>query len=90
MSYEVKQPSFAPVFVELVLNLIGIFGIGWLMAGHRVAGILLLIFSLVWITAAAIVTVATFGFALLCLGPMNLVLLLLSTLILLSRVRSAR
>jgi tryptophan-rich sensory protein len=90
MSYEVKRPSFAPVIVELLLNIIGIFGVGWLMTGHRMVGILLLIFSLAWITTATIVTIATFGLGLLCLGPMNLVLLLLSTLLLLASVRGAR
>lgn len=90
MSYEMKRPSFAPVIVELLLNLVGIFGVGWLMTGHRAVGILLLIFSAFWITGATIVTIATFGLGLLCLGPMNLVLLLLSALILRAKIRAVR
>lgn len=90
MSSEVRRPSFAPVIVEFLLNLIGIFGVGWLMAGHRFVGILLLVFSLAWIATAAVVLTATFGFGLLCLGPMDFILLLLSTLFLLASVRGAR
>lgn len=90
MSSEVKRPGFAPVLVELLLNLIGIFGVGWLMAGYRFAGMLFLVFSLAWLATAAVVLPTTSGFGLICLGPLDLILLLLSTLLLLARVRSTR
>jgi len=67
--------SNTPVVVELLLNIfLGIYGVGWLMAGETVPGVILLICSFVvyWpLTIFMIVlTFVTFGFGLVCWSPL--------------------
>ena len=57
--------------VEFILSLLGIFGIGWLLAGETVIGFLLLICSvLIYWPMMILGTLVTLGFGLMCLGPL--------------------
>ena len=57
--------------VEFILSLLGIFGIGWLLAGETTAGFLLLAASILdnW-PMMILGTLVTLGFGLICLGPL--------------------
>jgi len=57
--------------VEFILSLLGIFGIGWLLAGETVIGFLLLVCSiLIYWPMMILGTLFTLGFGLMCLGPL--------------------
>ena len=57
--------------VEFILSLLGIFGIGWLLAGETVVGFLLLACSiLIYWPMMILGTLVTLGFGLMCLGPL--------------------
>jgi hypothetical protein len=57
--------------VEFILSLLGIFGIGWLLAGETVIGFLLLACSiLIYWPMMILGTLMTLGFGLMCLGPL--------------------
>jgi predicted RNA-binding Zn-ribbon protein involved in translation (DUF1610 family) len=57
--------------VEFILSLLGIFGIGWLLAGETVIGFLLLACSiLIYWPMMILGTLVTLGFGLMCLGPL--------------------
>jgi hypothetical protein len=57
--------------VEFLLSLLGIFGIGWLLAGETTVGFLLLAASiLVYWPMMILGTLVTLGFGLMCLGPL--------------------
>lgn len=57
--------------VEFILSLLGIFGIGWLLAGETVIGLLLLACSiLIYWPMMILGTLVTLGFGLMCLGPL--------------------
>lgn len=63
-----------PLFVEILASFfLGLYGVGWIMAGETATGIILLIASVViyWplIIFALVITVLTFGLALFCFGP---------------------
>ena len=63
--------SNTPVLVEVLLNVfLGIYGVGWLMAGESTTGIILLIcsFVLYWPILIAII-VFTFGLGFFCDAP---------------------
>jgi hypothetical protein len=64
-----------PVIVEALLPLfLGIYGVGWLMAGEIAVGIMLLIGSLLLylplVVVSFILAIATGGLSLLCTGPL--------------------
>lgn len=64
-----------PVIVEALLPLfLGIYGVGWLLAGEIVVGVLLLIGSLLLylplVVVSFILAIATGGLSLLCTGPL--------------------
>jgi hypothetical protein len=72
--FVIPQPhNYMPLIVEMLLNFIGIYGVGWLMAGNQVRGAVLLIVSLVLWPIIALVGVFTMGLGLLCLGPLAIV-----------------
>ncbi len=59
------------LLVECILSLLGIFGIGWLLAGETTTGFLLLAASiLVYWPMMILGTLVTLGFGLICLGPL--------------------
>jgi hypothetical protein len=62
--------SSSAVLVEFALSLIGIFGIGWILAGETLIGIILLVGSLLLYWPVMFLgTLLTLGLGLICLGP---------------------
>lgn len=67
-----SSTNTAAIVVEVLLNLfLGIYGVGWLMAGETTTGIILLICSIVLYWPIMVLGIIfTLGFGLICLGPL--------------------
>ena len=73
---------------EVVLSLIGIFGVGWLMAGQITIGILFLLGSIFFYWPMLILsTMFTDGLSLLCLVPMAIGLIIFNAVLLNSYIK---
>ena len=98
-----KQASFnvtmsntntsTPLIVELFLSIfLGIFGIGWIMAGEVVIGVALLICSLFIYVPLLIISIFiaffTFGFSLFCTGPLVIGAIALNAILLNNKLKS--
>lgn len=84
--------SSTPLIVELLFSIfLGIFGIGWLMAGEVVTGIILLVCSLFIYLPLLIISIFiaffTFGFSLFCTGPMVIGAIVLNAILLNSKLK---
>ena len=82
-----------PLIVELLLSIfLGIFGVGWLMAGEVVIGVILLVCSLFIYLPLLIISIFiaffTFGFSLFCTGPMVIGAIVLNAILLNNKLRS--
>lgn len=99
-SYQQAQFAFSsfnpntstPLIVELLFSIfLGIFGIGWLMAGEVVTGIILLVCSLFIYLPLLIISILiaffTFGFSLFCTGPMVIGAIVLNAILLNSKLK---
>jgi hypothetical protein len=63
--------------------LLGIFGVGWLLAGETAVGSLLLACSiLIYWPMMILSTLVTLGFGLMCLGPLAVTCVICNTLLL--------
>ena len=73
-----------PVIVEVLLTLfLGIYGVGWLMAGETTVGVILLICSILLYWPIFIIgTIFTFGLGLFCLGPLAIGAIVLNAILL--------
>jgi hypothetical protein len=81
VTYANKNDS--PLIAEIIFSLLGLFGIGWLIAGETTIGTVLLVCSIVIYWPLMIGgTVLTFGIGLLCLGPMAIGAIILNVLLL--------
>src|SRR6266704_2125189 len=81
-----KNPT--PVLVEVLLSLfLGIYGVGWLMAGETTTGIVLLICSFViyW-PFVILLIVLTLGLGLFCVVPLGIGAVILNAVLLNSRL----
>ena len=81
-----------PLIVELLLSIfLGIFGIGWLMAGEVVIGLILLVCSLFIYLPLLIISIFiaffTFGFSLFCTGPMVIGAIVLNAILLNNKLK---
>ncbi len=76
------QPHYQPLLVEVLLNFIGIYGVGWLMIGNIAGGLVLLIGSLLLWPVVALLSIFTLGLFLLCLGPVAIVAVICNVLLL--------
>jgi hypothetical protein len=88
-----QAPGYAPpvvtpsdnnnaLILEVVLSLFGIFGVGWLLAGETFTGVILLVCSIIVYWPFMIFgTLLTFGFGLICLGPLAIATIIINTLI---------
>jgi hypothetical protein len=81
-----------PLIVELLFSIfLGIFGIGWLMAGEVVIGIILLVCSLFIYLPLLIISIFiaffTFGFSLFCTGPMVIGAIVLNAILLNNKLK---
>jgi hypothetical protein len=84
--------SSTPLIVELLFSFfLGIFGIGWLMAGEVAIGIILLVCSLFIYLPLLIISIFiaffTFGFSLFCTGPMVIGAIVLNAILLNSKLK---
>ena len=75
----------AAIIAEVILDLFGIYGVGWLIAGETTTGVLLLVGSFIWWPIAIIASIFTVGIGLICVIPLNFVFLLLSVIFLSQR-----
>jgi len=66
--------SRLPVWIEFLSGVLGIHGLGYVLAGEWKRAIPWLIFSVFWEITRGIVLVTTIGFGCLCLGPLGLVI----------------
>ena len=81
-----------PLIVELLCSIfLGIFGIGWLMAGEVVIGVILLVCSLFIYLPLLIISIFiaffTFGFSLFCTGPMVIGAIALNAILLNNKLK---
>ena len=81
-----------PEIVEALLSLfLGIYGVGWLLAGEVPAGILLLIGSVLLylplVVVSFILAIASVGLSLLCTGPLAISAICLNLFLLHNRVK---
>ena len=78
-----------PVIVEVLLSLfLGIYGVGWLMAGETTTGIILLICSILLYWPILItITIFTFGLGLFCLGPLAIGAIILNAVLLNNKLK---
>jgi hypothetical protein len=74
------RSSTGPVVAEVLLGLLGIYGVGWLIAGRARLGAILLILSLLWIIIAGVATIHTFGVAICGAVPANVLFMALSAI----------
>lgn len=87
----VQDQSNTPVVVEVLCAfLLGLHGIGWLMAGKTATGVLLLVGSFVWAAIYWVTVLATFGIGWFCVGPLNILFLALSAVALNNDIRARR
>jgi hypothetical protein len=82
----------APLIVELLLSIfLGIFGVGWLMAGEVVIGVILLVCSLFiylpLLIISIFIAIFTFGFSLFCTGPMVIGAIVLNAILLNNKLK---
>ncbi len=81
-----------PLIVELLLSIfLGIYGVGWLMAGETAVGVILLICSFVFYLPLLILSIFiaffTFGLSLFCTGPMVIGAIILNAILLNNRLK---
>jgi hypothetical protein len=71
------------LIAECIFSLIGLFGIGWLIAGETAVGLVLLLGSiLVYWPIMIFGTILTLGFGLICLGPIAIAAIIVNILLL--------
>ena len=81
-----------PLIVELLLSIfLGIFGVGWLIAGDVAVGVILLVCSLFIYLPLLIISIFiaffTFGLSLFCTGPMIIGAIILNAILLNNRLK---
>lgn len=90
-----NSPVAAPLLIEVLLSLfLGIFGVGWLLAGELPIGILLLAGSfllyLPLVIVSFILAIASVGLSLLCTGPLAIGAVCLNAFLLQNRLKRKR
>lgn len=82
-SYPQAQFESGALIAEVLLSLIGIYGIGWLIAGKRLPGLLLLLGSIFiyWPLCIGFVAI-TFGLGIFCVGPLSIAAIIINALLL--------
>jgi hypothetical protein len=75
------------IVLEVVGGLFGIFGIGWLISGETKTGLMFLIGGLIWIAVAVVLTIVTLGIGLVCIFPIDIGILITSTLLLNNKLK---
>jgi hypothetical protein len=77
------------IVTEVLLNVfLGIYGVGWLMAGETTTGIILLICSILLYWPIMILgTIFTVGLGLICLVPLAIVALIINPILLSNAIK---
>jgi hypothetical protein len=83
-----RRDKTVPLLLEAIPGFFGVYGIGWLVSGFTSTGLMLLIGGIIFSVVMLIITIFTLGFGLLCWGPINLVVMITSTIILNKRLDS--
>ncbi len=92
-SYSERYHNQSPGYAENIQQdyVIGIFGVGWLIAGEVVIGVILLVCSLFIYLPLLIISIFiaffTFGFSLFCTGPMVIGAIVLNAILLNNRLK---
>lgn len=81
------SPDYTPLIVEIILNVFGIYGVGWLMLGQLTGGLILLIVSLLLWPVVFLMSILTLGAGLICLGPVAIVALAINLVLLQQAVK---
>jgi hypothetical protein len=73
-----------PLIVEVLLSVfLGIYGVGWLMAGETTTGVILLLCSVfLYLPIIIVGTILTIGTGLVCLGPLAIGAMILNAVLL--------
>jgi hypothetical protein len=81
--YSQTQYNVGALIIEILLSLIGIYGVGWLIADKKLPGILLLLGSIFvyWPMCIAFV-VLTLGLGIFCLLPMSIAAIIINAVLL--------
>jgi hypothetical protein len=82
-----NQNATLAIVLEIVCGLFGLFGIGWLVSGNTQTGIILLVGGLVWGAVWVFIAIFTLGIGFLCIGPINLAIMIISTIMLNNRLK---
>ncbi len=77
-----QPPNYTPLIVELLLNFIGIYGVGWLILGNLTGGLVLLVASLLLWPVVALLAIFTLGLGVICLGPVAIVMMVINLVLL--------
>ncbi|WP_126595077.1 zinc ribbon domain-containing protein [Dictyobacter aurantiacus] len=87
-AFTITQRDNTALITEFILSLIGIFGVGWLMTRETTVGSILLVcsFFLYW-PLMILGTLFTFGFGLICLGPLAIGAIILNVVLLNSTIK---
>ncbi len=80
----------AAIVFEVIAGLFGFFGIGWLASGFTTTGLFLLIGGIIWDVVGGLLSVATFGAGFLCMGVVNIIVVVVSAITLNNRLNRAR
>ena len=74
--------SDGPLIAEILLSLVGIFGIGWILGGETTTGVILLLCSIfIYWPIMILGTVFTLGIGLICLGPLAIGVIILNAIL---------
>ena len=82
-----QDNSTLAIVLEVVIGLFGLYGIGWLVAGFKDTGVKILVGGLIWWLVAIVISVFTLGIGLLCIWPIDLVIMIVSVVNLSKRLK---
>lgn len=77
-----QSSNHIPLIVEIPLNVLGIYGVGWLILGNITTGLMLLVGSLILWPVVILLSIFTMGLGLICLGPLALAAMIANLLLL--------
>jgi hypothetical protein len=78
-AFMVTNKNDTALITEILLSLIGIFGVGWIMTGKTATGVILLLGSIfIYWPIMILGTIFTLGVGLICLGPIAIVAIILN------------
>ena len=85
-----QDNSTLAIILEVVIGLFGLFGIGWLVAGYKDTGVKILVGGLIWWLVAIVISIFTLGIGLLCIWPVDIIIMIVSVVNLSNRLKQRR